>query len=573
MWPFRRRGPAPEGTGGPVPVARAARRADWPALPPVQRVLANPPAVVETSSFEARLPTRQNPAFLAPLTHQVSPAAPVGSADLARPVTGSRGAELPLRQPPRPSPSRVAQRAVSAAVTPPHPTLVSAPQVASPPLELPSLPSASSAEECYPQAGSDAPAPAPPSPSSAAPADAPPSSEVPTLGARPDDPAPAAEQADPTTAAATQPHVWRSRPGGVGLPLRGVPGSVQRTTTSGRSSAAPGQRGRALPPASGSATPSPATGSAPLASSGAPAGTPSPAESAPPISSEDTGPADPPPWPQQPALGPDMPAAPLVGDRPLQRLTPDSAGGPPPVQLSPRGDLDWPLPELLPGPGASPFAPVPTTSSRPLLGSAPRHVPGSGIAGRGKPSAVFPPRPTGTSAPVVARAMVPEPGQPVKLMRSPVSQPAMQAVRPVRGKPFVPAPTMPTAQRAPAAQIPDPGVAAIAAGVASRDTDGSVVFRSLLDDAMSSGREAASSAASSAIGDARSTATDAASHALSSASDTATGAVTHAASDSPRPPACPRRRRPDQPDQQLPARPPETSTTWPASSTTVCATD
>ena len=549
MWPFRRRKPAPP---APVRARRATRPADWPALPPVQRVVSDPPVVVGTSGFEADLRTWQAPTFLAPLRHQVSAEAPTGSADLARPVPVSRASEFPLLLPP---PKRPVQRVTSAVTTQSNPTLISAPPVTHQPRELLALPD--------PPAGL-----AEPTAEVAAPVladDEPAVTEAPTLGVGPDAPGPTADEPGAQTAAvaltAERPiHGWRPQPGGVGLPLREVPGAVQRSTSYPTSTAAPVYR---------DATPPTPAGQPPAAPTPTPAGQrptePTPGQPAP----NSSPPAQPRPGlplaqrkpdrsePAAPGDPSDAVTAPLMGDRPLQRQATDDTDEPP-VQLSRLGEqAPWIESAQLPSIGASPFAPAFAPASRPLLGAAPLLAPGSapdlpglppsGATGRAPEaiagaSAVQ--RGTGSATtmpaaaplrPGVSVAAAPPAVQlmrtlPADSYRAPVTPGSAPTSGPARGAAGnAPSAVLPPVRRSAAAAIPDPAAAAISAGVASRDADGSVVFRSFLDDAVSSGKQAASSAASDALSSAKSKATDAASSALSSASDRAHGAVSDAA--------------------------------------------
>lgn len=257
-----------------------------------------------------------------------------------------------------------------------------------------------------------------------------------------------------------------------------------------------------------------------------------------------------------------------MGDRPLRRQAgeaiEEATEEPAPVQLSrPRQHSDWVESARLPGIGTSPFAPAFAPASRPLIGAAPLLAPDAaapdlpgaspaGVAGAapdipGAPLArvggAAPPalargpavqRGIGPAAVGVAQPSRSDAGAPtVQLMRSLPTEtyrpPAIPAGAPPHGAHRGPA-VLPPVQRSALAKIADPGAAAIGAGVASRDADGSVVFRSYLDDATSSVQDAASPAASSAISDARSSATDATSAALSSASETAHGAVSQVSS-------------------------------------------
>lgn len=202
----------------------------------------------------------------------------------------------------------------------------------------------------------------------------------------------------------------------------------------------------------------------------------------------------------------------------------------------------WGPPVQLPGIGSSPHAPDRMAGRRPLTGATPLLAPewvaaGAARAATGAPGTLqqsagpgaavqrlpaFPATPAASHATPSRFGAGPAAGQSTRTLLPESHRTSMAPVAPPAG--------LPPVQRGTAARLPDPGAAAIAAGVASRDADGSVVFRSLLDDAMSSGKEAASSAASNAIADARSTATDAASSALTSATSAAKGAVSSAAS-------------------------------------------
>ncbi len=142
MWPFRRR-PDPDRGGvapgpAPGPGEPAVHRGEWRGLPPIQRVVT--PATTtfgagpsDSGPFEAGLATRQSPALLDRLGHFVAPDAPSGTFEaVARPVgrhtfpppPGSVTA-LPLDDPPHglaPLPEPIAAWPSRPLLTAPTPT-------------------------------------------------------------------------------------------------------------------------------------------------------------------------------------------------------------------------------------------------------------------------------------------------------------------------------------------------------------------------------------------------------------------------------------------------------------------
>src|SRR5688572_14108186 len=74
MWPWRRT--AEREVAGPPPVV--ARRREWADLPPVQRVIGEHPLIDPPGRFAGELASWQNPGFLAPLGHVVTPSEPSG---------------------------------------------------------------------------------------------------------------------------------------------------------------------------------------------------------------------------------------------------------------------------------------------------------------------------------------------------------------------------------------------------------------------------------------------------------------------------------------------------------------
>lgn len=279
MWLPWRRTASPESPSpaAPAQIETSPRPAHWAGLPPIQRVVAEQPVVLEPGAFEAGLQSWQSPAFLAPLEHLVSADGPFGSADLARPQSYAPTADMPLRQPPAPRPARI-QRAISSApaaqsTLSPRSALLAAPPVDHPAMELRTesvpqpagdgvLPDVHRAEagpavETAPllgyrdAAGVDIPADSPAAPET-----------LPTLAERraldsspsavvsrltmPALPAPAnVEDGGTTPSVATAavpspaPTAWRTRPGGIGAPLREMPvrplsptqAAIQRSTS------------------------------------------------------------------------------------------------------------------------------------------------------------------------------------------------------------------------------------------------------------------------------------------------------------------------------------------------------
>src|SRR5262245_38022904 len=150
-WPFRRSSPnpAPSGASSGSPSAGSGQ---WRQMPALQRISADLGPVAPLDRFADSLATHQDPRFLAPLAHAVTPEAPSGQvAGLATPAAG---ADLPpVQRFARPSDaSTTIQRSVS--VTPAPPSR----PVTLPPIDtrpIPSLP-----EIVVAPAPSDTPSPA-----------------------------------------------------------------------------------------------------------------------------------------------------------------------------------------------------------------------------------------------------------------------------------------------------------------------------------------------------------------------------------------------------------------------------
>jgi hypothetical protein len=94
MWPWRRKPASAPEAAARLPVSRA----EWRTLPPIQRVLPDHPLVNPVQRFTDSLTSWQNPSYLRPLGHNVGPAEPSGTADLA---VGVSAVDMPLAIPPR----------------------------------------------------------------------------------------------------------------------------------------------------------------------------------------------------------------------------------------------------------------------------------------------------------------------------------------------------------------------------------------------------------------------------------------------------------------------------------------
>src|SRR5680860_886945 len=99
-WPWRPRGTEPDPVGGagtgPTPLD-AAPRDGWRTLPALQWTMHEAESACHLDTFPATLSTRQDPRFLEPLGHDVTPTAPGGRVEgLAELATrASTGFALP----------------------------------------------------------------------------------------------------------------------------------------------------------------------------------------------------------------------------------------------------------------------------------------------------------------------------------------------------------------------------------------------------------------------------------------------------------------------------------------------
>ncbi|MFI1252463.1 hypothetical protein ACH4U6_01480 [Streptomyces netropsis] len=429
---------------GPASPSPATSGDGWRELPPLQRTLGDTALVTDPDGFRDSLGTWRNASFTtAPLGHEVSPQAPSGVGH----GLATRAAGTPaFTSAPAPTVSRETVPSVapvpseSAALPVPLQRVVDEPLVSARPWET-------FVHQLAPLPPATGPAPVPgPGPVPGAPASPPP---------------------PPPVQRSAAPHGL-----GLGAPLAALPPTAQRApvASTGESPAAP-------PPVPGPTAPETAGPEAPKAPAApAPAAPTRPLLGAPPLVARQST-ADPEPTPPN---GPEAPA-----DRPpvpLQRATADGR----PVE----GITD-------PGPWAR--SPAPVTPTVPLVAqrSVPLFSDFSGFSG-------FPgfsgPLPTGPAdpAPVPAAPAVvpvrwsgPAPATPPPPVQRTPSAPT--PVVPWTAAPVPPSPGLPGApvQRltaAPAtpssraeaeqpARMLDAGAVAVAAGVAQRMADGSVVFR------------------------------------------------------------------------------------------------
>lgn len=491
-----RSGDAPALAPAPVPVADRGERVDLNRLEPIQRVVSGQRLTVGPAEFEASLTTRQDTALGTPLGHLVSPDAPaglvrgVGVAESA-PVPSSVAAQRSVDMPVRGAVTHFGRVGGPEAV----PGVVSAPLSAPPPVPVqrlyggehsamtsaPGAESGPGGEEELPVRRlvgerSVAAEPAPPVPSSD-PSSAPPS-DLP--------PAPASGGVGVQRASVPPAGERPRRAPGLGAPLPGLPPTAQR-----RAASSPEAAGSQVPPA------------APAA--------PGPSEAVSPG-------------------GADQPTAPLLGDDPLVGEVfpsrPDDLGVGAPASVSDvsgvgsagdaglvggaggaeggggAGDAGSSLqrsagPPAPSGPSSAPpeppAPPAPADSGpiAPLLGDrplVPRNVdvqraaaPVSGPAS--EPGGSSAPPPEGVPVRWIGAeggGQVAGPGVsvgPAPSLSAPAGPPFASLQRRAAGEPPVPASV---ARSLPGSgsgrRLPSAGSVAVAAGVAQRMADGSVVF-------------------------------------------------------------------------------------------------
>ncbi|SEB76580.1 hypothetical protein SAMN05216483_0377 [Streptomyces sp. 2131.1] len=426
-------------------------RVDVSRLEPVQRSVTGQDLLINPRGFEAGLTTRQNGSLGVPLGHFVSPEAPAG---LVRGVVDAAPGSPPpplQRSVGMPMPARRATQPVAAqrAYGDELPSLTSAgPATASAGLpvrrlvgEQPLVPSMGGhSEAATPAPGSDIPG------------------------------------TPPVQRDAVPPPPRRA--GGLGAPLPGLPPSAQRRA------AEPGE------------PPSPQVRRAPRTTEAPAAGTPEPAAQG----RQDA--ATEPEAPGRQGVTPEPETvAPLLGDTPLAQRATDG-----PVPQRATGEASG-VPESRPVPGAAVqrATQAPALPTAPLLGDRPlplRSAPAPGEAPVGgeaiaqrategtatdgsgpRPSPFAPVPPSGPPAVAVrwtGPGEGPAPGAaaaPLQRVVSPVQQQAPSVQRQVPPAPDRPGPAPARGPRVPAS-VRTAGAAAVAAGVAQRMADGSVVFPS-----------------------------------------------------------------------------------------------
>ncbi|MER6101191.1 hypothetical protein ABT115_02305 [Streptomyces sp. NPDC001832] len=453
---------AEAGSAGAAPQASLRERVDLSELPPIQRTLGTQDLVIDPSGFQGSLSTRQDASLGTPLGHLVSPDAPTGlvhgitapvTTDRPSPVQRSveRSAELPVEARSVPLPVSLSvpmQRVVPGDA----PVMTSAGEVAAAELPVRQLvgeqPLAAASESAAPEPATrnPSPSPAPPVQRSAVPPAPGPARRAPGLGAP--------MSALPPTArrqAAVE---------GPGAESREI--LVARSVVDGGggevAEAAQVPLAPEAEPGSGGPT-APLLGDSPLLPA---APGPAPAVQRTPAV-EPRSPLAPPPS--------TAPVAPLLADRPVT-LQNVSGGGPRAVQ---RSAVDRMAPSLPAGAG-----PVPSPEQVSLADAVPvRWTSG----GAGAPAMTATP-----SVPAELQRAVTASRQEAGAASPPL--PALQ--RQAAGGPPVPrslpgsgSRTAPSAAHAPSApstpsapSFTSAGSVAVAAGVAQRMADGSVVFGS-----------------------------------------------------------------------------------------------
>ncbi|WP_330241940.1 hypothetical protein [Streptomyces sp. NBC_00525] len=465
--------PAPTPPDGDGARPDRGDRVDVNRLEPVQRSVTGQRLLIDPTGFEAGLTTRQDTALGTPLGHLVSPEAPAGLVGgVADAVAGSpppppvqRAVEMPMPAARAGVRTVVVQRAYADGL----PSLTSAGPTGAPagmPVrrligEQPLVPTTEPAGPA-PDPVASGPESATPDPGSVA---SRPEAAAPGPGGHADPP-PVQRTAADTPARPLPPPMPPRRAGGLGAPLPGLPPTAQRRAAQ---SPAPApspqvQRDSAPPPAD----------DAPSPESGAP----------------DRGPAEP------------ESVAPLLGDAPLaQRPAPEdvSRTGSGEDTASP-ADTRTPTAPVQRSATALPPAPEPARPTAPLLGARPltlRTAPAPGAEAPAAEPAVQRAAESGGSLggdPSRSSPFVPAPDGPPPAVAVRWTAPDTGGARGAGGAtvtpaaPSQPAPTPVQRQTHPASgpgggprvprSVPSAGAVAVAAGVAQRMADGSVVFAS-----------------------------------------------------------------------------------------------
>lgn len=467
---------AEAGSAGAAVPAVPRERVDLAELPPIQRTLGTQDLVIDPSGFQGSLSTRQDASLGTPLGHLVSPDAPTG---LVHGITAPAGPATADR----PSP---VQRSVERSVELPV-------RARSVPLSVPVQRAVPGGEPAMTSAGESAVAELPvrqlvgEQPLVVAPESAAPESTVPESAA-PQPAAPRSATPAPPVQRSVRPPVpdQPRRAPGLGAPMPALPPTAQR------------QAAHAGPEAEGAAG---AAGAIPVARSVTDGGAGEVPE------------AHQVPAATETAADSDAPTAPLLGDSPLRPAASESVPTPSPAPAVQRTPAVPPQAPMAPPPTTAPVAPL--LADRPVTlqngpsggaGAVQRSaadgvalsppaaagpVPGPGLpslpdavpvrwtsAGRGAPSMAA----ATPSVPAALQRTATTPGQATGAPSPPL--PALQ--RQAAGGPPVPrslpgsgSRTAPSAAHTPSApSFTSAGSVAVAAGVAQRMADGSVVFGS-----------------------------------------------------------------------------------------------
>ncbi|QXV57873.1 hypothetical protein [Amycolatopsis sp. TNS106] len=97
MWTWRRKEPGSP-SESPAPATLPSARAEWRALPPIQRVVAEHPLINPVQRFSSSLTSWRSPAYLEQLGHRVGPAEPAGVIDGLARTAGTPAPDMPVVQ-------------------------------------------------------------------------------------------------------------------------------------------------------------------------------------------------------------------------------------------------------------------------------------------------------------------------------------------------------------------------------------------------------------------------------------------------------------------------------------------
>ncbi|MFD8009278.1 hypothetical protein [Streptomyces sp. NPDC058955] len=416
-----RGGRGAERPADPTPSAAPGDRWDVSEMPPLQRTLGAPTLVTDPSAFERGLPTRQPTALSTPLGHLISAEAPSGLVQgVTTPVQRAASVvEFPVRDGARPAASAAPSTSPVAEV--PGVRLPVAARLAGPVQRAASMSVPAPALDSVPV---PVPLPAPPPPRV-------PAVPQPHTARREETPAIQRTREAPTEHAASQ--------GAAEVPAEAADGP---------SSPAPSGGGAVEPSVR------PLVGERPLLPA-APEPDAAPEPAAPPPVQRSLPPTGPPPSPPPPPRRAPGLGAPLPGLPPTaQREAPGAAPAVPapvpaaaPTLVQATTSVLPPLPAPTPAPEPEPVAPL--LADRPLVLRT--------VASEPTPVA---------AAPTVPPAVPVRWEAPAAVQRRTSPPPSPAAVQRVTARP------VPTAPRPPR----DAGDVAVAAGVAQRMADGSVVF-------------------------------------------------------------------------------------------------